>query len=137
MASTCAVWRKVAADSQSADLPDAVWAMLMRDIDNGVVIARLVVDGGSENRGDHRDEIETPARSWAGYDFFFFTSRRPIATARTVTSKERRRFIEHLDHLLPDILALKPNVLVVTGESQHAVVAQGPFVAPAAGAAVG
>jgi 2,3-bisphosphoglycerate-independent phosphoglycerate mutase len=62
------------------------------------------------------DEVETLKGHWADYDFFFFHVKKTDSYGEDGNFPARVEVIEHVDHLLPDILALEPNVIVITGD---------------------
>jgi 2,3-bisphosphoglycerate-independent phosphoglycerate mutase len=61
-------------------------------------------------------EIETLAEHWADYDFFFFHVKKTDSYGEDGNFDARVEVIEHVDHVLPDILALEPDVILVTGD---------------------
>ncbi|HUT19810.1 MAG TPA: 2,3-bisphosphoglycerate-independent phosphoglycerate mutase [Anaerolineae bacterium] len=62
------------------------------------------------------DEVETLKECWADYDFFFFHVKKTDSYGEDGNFAARVEVIEHVDHLLPEILALEPNVIVITGD---------------------
>ena len=62
------------------------------------------------------DEIETLKEHWDAYDFFFFHVKKTDSYGEDGNFDARVDVIEHVDHVLPDILALKPDVVLVTGD---------------------
>jgi 2,3-bisphosphoglycerate-independent phosphoglycerate mutase len=62
------------------------------------------------------DEVETLRRSWDAYDFFFFHVKKTDSFGEDGNFQGRVSVIEHVDHVLPDILALEPDVILVTGD---------------------
>jgi 2,3-bisphosphoglycerate-independent phosphoglycerate mutase len=62
------------------------------------------------------DEVETLEQHWADYDFFFFHVKKTDSRGEDGDFEAKARVIEHFDALLPDILALEPDVVVVTGD---------------------
>jgi 2,3-bisphosphoglycerate-independent phosphoglycerate mutase len=61
-------------------------------------------------------EVETLAEHWADYDFFFFHVKKTDSYGEDGNFDARVEVIEHVDHLLPDMLALEPDVILVTGD---------------------
>jgi 2,3-bisphosphoglycerate-independent phosphoglycerate mutase len=61
-------------------------------------------------------EIETLTNHWADYDFFFFHVKKTDSYGEDGNAPARIEVIEHVDRLLPEILALKPDVVIVTGD---------------------
>jgi 2,3-bisphosphoglycerate-independent phosphoglycerate mutase len=62
------------------------------------------------------DEIETLKEHWDAYDFFFFHVKKTDSYGEDGNFDARVGVIEHVDHVLPDLLALKPDVLLVSGD---------------------
>ena len=62
------------------------------------------------------DEVETLKEHWAEYDFFFFHVKKTDSYGEDGNFSARVEVIEHVDHVLPDILALEPDVIIVTGD---------------------
>jgi 2,3-bisphosphoglycerate-independent phosphoglycerate mutase len=62
------------------------------------------------------DEVVTLEEHWADYDFFFFHVKKTDSRGEDGDFDGKVKVIEHLDAVLPDILALEPDVIVVTGD---------------------
>ncbi len=62
------------------------------------------------------DEVATLREHWDAYDFFFFHVKKTDSHGEDGHFEAKRAVIEHLDRCLPDLLALKPDVVVVTGD---------------------
>ncbi|MCK4315467.1 MAG: phosphoglycerate mutase, partial [Anaerolineae bacterium] len=62
------------------------------------------------------DEVETLRQYWAGYDFFFFHVKKTDSRGEDGDFEGKVAVIEHFDAVLPDILALEPDVIIVTGD---------------------
>jgi len=62
------------------------------------------------------DEVETLKEHWADYDFFFFHVKKMDSYGEDGNFAARVEVIEHVDHLLPEILALEPHVIMITGD---------------------
>jgi 2,3-bisphosphoglycerate-independent phosphoglycerate mutase len=62
------------------------------------------------------EEVETLRQHWADYDFFFFHVKKTDSRGEDGDFDAKVAVIEHFDHLLPDILALQPDVVVVSGD---------------------
>ena len=79
-------------------------------------IARLVgmdvLNGGETIE----DEVAALREHWDAYDFFFFHVKKTDSNGEDGNFEGKKAVIEHVDDLLPDIVALKPNVLLVTGD---------------------
>jgi 2,3-bisphosphoglycerate-independent phosphoglycerate mutase len=61
-------------------------------------------------------ELETLKHHWADYDFFFFHVKKTDSRGEDGDFQAKAEVIEHFDHLLPAILALSPDVVIVTGD---------------------
>jgi len=62
------------------------------------------------------DEAETLEQHWADYDFFFFHVKKTDSRGEDGDFEGKAQVIEHLDAVLPRILALEPDVIIVTGD---------------------
>jgi len=62
------------------------------------------------------DEVETLKQHWADYDFFFFHVKKTDSRGEDGDFEGKAKVIEHLDAVLPDILALDPDVVIITGD---------------------
>jgi len=62
------------------------------------------------------DEIETLRRHWPDYDFFFFHVKKTDTAGEDGDFARKAALIEEVDELLPRILALEPDVLIITGD---------------------
>ncbi len=61
-------------------------------------------------------EVETLRQHWAEYDFFFFHVKKTDSRGEDGDFQAKAEVIEHFDELLPQILALEPDVVIVTGD---------------------
>ncbi len=61
-------------------------------------------------------EVETLKQHWDEYDFFFFHVKKTDSRGEDGDFDGKAKVIEHLDAVLPDILALEPDVIIVTGD---------------------
>jgi 2,3-bisphosphoglycerate-independent phosphoglycerate mutase len=61
-------------------------------------------------------EVETLKANWEAYDFFFFHVKKTDSYGEDGNFGGRVEVIEHVDHVLPEILALEPDVILVTGD---------------------
>jgi 2,3-bisphosphoglycerate-independent phosphoglycerate mutase len=79
-------------------------------------LARLVgmdiLDPGATLQG----QVDTLARVWKDYDFFFLHYKYTDSTGEDGNFPAKVHMIEKLDGVIPDILKLKPDVLIVTGD---------------------
>lgn len=63
------------------------------------------------------DEIETLRAHWAAYDYFFFHVKKTDSAGEDGDFARKMGVIEHVDAaVVPAILALEPDVLIVTGD---------------------
>ncbi len=62
------------------------------------------------------EEVETLKQHWADYDFFFFHVKKTDSRGEDGDFEAKAEVIEHLDHVLPDIMALEPDVVLITGD---------------------
>lgn len=80
-------------------------------------VARLVgmdvVDTGGETL---EDEWATLEAHWADYDFFFVHIKKTDSAGEDGDFDRKVSVIEHVDELVPRLVALKPDVLIVTGD---------------------
>jgi 2,3-bisphosphoglycerate-independent phosphoglycerate mutase len=81
-------------------------------------VARLVgmevlpVDGEAVE-----EEVETLRRHWEHYDYFFFHVKKTDSAGEDGDFERKAAVIEHVDEVVvPGILALQPDVLIVTGD---------------------
>jgi len=61
-------------------------------------------------------EVETLKKHWHEYDFFFFHVKKTDSYGEDGNFDGRVHIIEETDALLPEILSLKPDVILVTGD---------------------
>ena len=62
------------------------------------------------------DEIETLRRHWDSYNFFYVHIKRTDSMGEDGNFEGKVALIEEVDKIIPDILALKPDVFVVTSD---------------------
>jgi 2,3-bisphosphoglycerate-independent phosphoglycerate mutase len=62
------------------------------------------------------DEVETLRSAWVDYDFFFFHVKKIDSRGEDGDFDAKAAVIEHFDQVLPDIVALEPDVVIVTGD---------------------
>jgi 2,3-bisphosphoglycerate-independent phosphoglycerate mutase len=62
------------------------------------------------------EQIDELARHWEEFDFFFLHFKYTDSTGEDGDFAEKVRRIEELDRALPRIEALRPDVLIVTGD---------------------
>jgi 2,3-bisphosphoglycerate-independent phosphoglycerate mutase len=79
-------------------------------------LARLVgmtLVGQAQTLGEQIDEL---AKAWNDYDFFFLHFKYTDSTGEDGAFEQKVKRIEELDAAIPRIEALKPDVLIVTGD---------------------
>jgi 2,3-bisphosphoglycerate-independent phosphoglycerate mutase len=63
------------------------------------------------------DEVETLRAHWAQYDYFFFHVKKTDSAGEDGDFERKAKVIEDVDRVVvPAILALEPEVLIVTGD---------------------
>jgi 2,3-bisphosphoglycerate-independent phosphoglycerate mutase len=76
-------------------------------------LAGMTLVGEPHTLGEQVDEL---ARCWRDYDFFFLHFKYTDSTGEDGAFGQKVKRIEELDAILPRIEALKPDVLIVTGD---------------------
>lgn len=79
-------------------------------------IAKLVGMDVLETGVTIEDEVNTLKNSWEKYDFFYFHVKKTDSYGEDGDFDSKVHVIEEVDSVLPQILSLKPDVLVVTGD---------------------
>jgi len=62
------------------------------------------------------DEITMLEQNWSDYDFFFVHIKKTDSYGEDGNFEGKMHIIEEVDALLPRILALNPDVLIITGD---------------------
>lgn len=62
------------------------------------------------------DEVQTLRAHWNDYDFFFFHVKKTDSAGEDGDFGRKAQVIEEVDRALPEILALNPDVVIVTGD---------------------
>jgi 2,3-bisphosphoglycerate-independent phosphoglycerate mutase len=62
------------------------------------------------------EEVETLQAHWEDYDYFFFHVKKTDSAGEDGNFERKVEVIEHFDRLLPDIMALEPDVVLITGD---------------------
>ena len=62
------------------------------------------------------EEFETLAQHWEAFDYFFLHVKKTDSAGEDGDFARKAAIIEEVDDLVPSLLALKPDVLVVTGD---------------------
>jgi 2,3-bisphosphoglycerate-independent phosphoglycerate mutase len=79
-------------------------------------LARLVGMDVVEAGATLGDQVATLQRLWDQYDFFFLHYKYTDSTGEDGNFPAKVEMIERFDGVLPQIRALKPDVLVITGD---------------------
>ncbi|GIW26684.1 MAG: putative 2,3-bisphosphoglycerate-independent phosphoglycerate mutase [Meiothermus sp.] len=61
-------------------------------------------------------KVKALQENWDKYDFFYLHFKKTDSTGEDGNFEEKVHKVELFDHLLPDLLALKPDVLAITGD---------------------
>ena len=79
-------------------------------------VARLVGMEVLETGETLEQELETLRTHWGAYNFFYFHVKKTDSAGEDGDFARKVEIIEQVDALLPEILALKPGVIVVSGD---------------------
>ncbi len=79
-------------------------------------VAKLVGMEVLDVHGDLEDEFATLEQAWADYDFFFVHIKPTDSSGEDGAFDRKVGIIERVDALLPRLLALDPDVVIVTGD---------------------
>ncbi|MCS6845939.1 MAG: 2,3-bisphosphoglycerate-independent phosphoglycerate mutase [Caldilineales bacterium] len=79
-------------------------------------VAKLVGMTVLETGNTHQSEIDTLKQHWNDFDFFFVHIKYTDSRGEDGNFEAKVRVIEEVDSLIPQIEALKPYVLIVTGD---------------------
>jgi 2,3-bisphosphoglycerate-independent phosphoglycerate mutase len=79
-------------------------------------LARLVGMDVVECGGSLDDQVATMERLWSQYDFFFLHYKYTDSTGEDGNFPAKVEMIERFDTVIPRVRALKPDVLIVTGD---------------------
>ncbi len=79
-------------------------------------IGRLVGMDVLETGDTIASEVSTLQKNWDNYDFFFFHVKKTDSYGEDGNFDAKVHVIEETDSLLPEILALKPDVIAITGD---------------------
>ncbi len=71
------------------------------------------------------DEIVALQQHWNEFDFFYFHVKKTDSAGEDGDFGRKVEIIQHLDELLPQIMALKPDVVVITGDHSTPAVLKG------------
>ncbi|HOA98550.1 MAG TPA: 2,3-bisphosphoglycerate-independent phosphoglycerate mutase [Candidatus Atribacteria bacterium] len=79
-------------------------------------ISRLFGFDTPDVTGDFQDEVKLLRDKWFDYDFFFLHYKDTDKAGEDGDFKKKVDRIEHLDQFIPQVLALRPDVLAITGD---------------------
>lgn len=79
-------------------------------------VAKLVGMDALEPGETLADEVAAMRRAWREYDFFFVHVKYTDSRGEDGDFEAKAKVIEEVDAAIPDILALEPTVLIVTGD---------------------
>ncbi len=79
-------------------------------------LARLIGMDTPEVKGDIEEEIEFLKSNYDKYDFFFMHVKKTDSYGEDGNFEAKAKKLEEFDRFLPEILSLKPDVLVITGD---------------------
>ena len=88
-------------------------------------LARLMGMEAPDFEGSFGEEIEYMKDNWNSYDFFFIHFKKTDSFGEDGNFAEKVKKIEEADRALPSILALKPEVLIITGDHSTPAVMKG------------
>lgn len=88
-------------------------------------LARLLGMEAPALSGDIREEIEFLKKSYDDYDFFFLHVKKVDSYGEDGNFKGKVSKIEEFDAALPEILGLKPDVLIITGDHSTPALVKG------------
>jgi 2,3-bisphosphoglycerate-independent phosphoglycerate mutase len=79
-------------------------------------LGRLLGMTALEGGGEPETKFEALKENWNDYDFFFVHVKKPDKAGEDGEFDTKVDAIEHVDHALPQLRELKPDVLMVTGD---------------------
>ena len=79
-------------------------------------VGKLIGMEALETGPEIEDEFDTLERSWNDYDFFYFHVKKTDSYGENGDYAHKVQVIEKVDKLFPRLTALKPDVVVVTGD---------------------
>jgi 2,3-bisphosphoglycerate-independent phosphoglycerate mutase len=77
------------------------------------LVGMTVLEVGGETL---EDEVAALRRHWADFDFFYVHVKKTDSAGEDGDFQRKVEIIEHVDTLIPDIMALNPDVVIVTGD---------------------
>lgn len=88
-------------------------------------LARLVGMDVLKTGSSIEDELEALRDSYSGYDFFFIHIKGTDSAGEDGDFERKVRVIEDLDRYIPELMANRPDVLVVTGDHSTPAILKG------------
>ena len=88
-------------------------------------LARLVGMEVLKTGATFAEEVATLRQHWEGYDFFFLHYKDTDTAGEDGDFAAKVAALERLDRFIPEILALRPDVFVVTGDHASPAVLKG------------
>lgn len=79
-------------------------------------VSKLVGMDAPEFEGDLRETLDVLGKQYDKYDFFFVHVKKVDSYGEDGNFEAKKLKIEEVDAVVPEILALKPDVLIVTGD---------------------
>jgi 2,3-bisphosphoglycerate-independent phosphoglycerate mutase len=77
------------------------------------LVGMTVLEVGGETL---EDEVAALRRHWADFDFFYVHVKKIDSAGEDGDFQRKVEIIEHVDTLIPDIMALNPDVVIITGD---------------------
>jgi 2,3-bisphosphoglycerate-independent phosphoglycerate mutase len=71
------------------------------------------------------DQVATLKRYWDNFDFFFVHAKKTDAAGEDGDFSRKVKAIEEIDRFIPEIMSLKPDVVVVTGDHSTPAILKG------------
>jgi 2,3-bisphosphoglycerate-independent phosphoglycerate mutase len=79
-------------------------------------LARLVGMDVAEVAGDLKEQVKILKDNFARHDFFYFHVKKTDSYGEDGNFEAKVHIIEEVDAIMPEVLSLKPDVIVVTGD---------------------
>jgi 2,3-bisphosphoglycerate-independent phosphoglycerate mutase len=79
-------------------------------------VAKLIGMHAPDLKGDLKEELDSLRENYDSYDFFFIHVKKVDSFGEDGNFEGKAHKIEEVDNILPEILELKPDVLIITGD---------------------
>jgi len=79
-------------------------------------VSKLIGMDVLETSGELDDEVDVLEKQWKNYDFFFMHVKPTDSSGEDGDFDKKVSIIEEVDHIIPRIMELKPDVVAVTGD---------------------